>query len=560
MDVSPKVFATLATETENRQDRRDSMLSMIRTILDQGRTLFGEMKPHQQLTFVLLALCVMVPFGILIFGNQQSGYQPLQWGALFDRDGLMQAEQALMEAGHEEFETRGQRIYAPAGKVDEYNAVLASTGNVSPGALQDAGSAVETLGPFSTNRQFDLAHDADLRARIQRTLRKIRGIQDAEILWSSSRVGRWGNVKMTRASVFVTPTGGRSLDSSGAETLRAAVSTMLPDLQRENIVVVDRSTNRSWALNDPSDPGSSDVEQRKQRYIDDYQQRIRTELEQIIPNVVVAVNVEFGNVIGGFERSQQVDKQAVELTSIVEDRKRTSTQAPASSTPGTQANQPRSLASSGRATQDSDTEKNTKTYSAPSLTWTEKEIAGLEPKTVQVAVSIPESHIEQLVIAEGTQPGTSDQDRANFAKEVDAKKTVVTKDIEQFVARLIPSTSSTDAITVKTHRRIEPEMPPTSVPMTEIVQDLVNQWGSSLALGVFALWALLMLKKSMPASSGPAQQTNALDQFKEAIKPPEPEEPEDVPRPKTSRDSLQELVASDPAAAAAVLARMIQKA
>jgi flagellar biosynthesis/type III secretory pathway M-ring protein FliF/YscJ len=535
------------------------MLNMIRTILAQGRALFGEMKPHQQMTFVVLALCVMVPFGILIFGSQKNGYQPLQWGALFDRDGLMQAEQALIEAGHEEFETRGQRIYAPAGKVDEYNAVLASTGNVSPGALQDAGSAVESLGPFSTSRQFDLAHDADLRARIQRTLKKIRGIQDAEILWSSSRVGRWGNVKMTRASVFVTPSGGRPLDSTGAETLRAAVSTMLPDLQRENIVVVDRFTNRSWSLNDPSDPGSGDVEQRKQRYIDDYQQRIRTELEQIIPNVVVAVNVEFGNVVGGFERSQQVDPKTVELTTIEENRTRTSSQAPTSASPGTQANQPRSLANAGRSTQENDTEKNTKTYAAPSLTWTEKEIAGLETQSVQVAVSIPEEYFEQIVIREGTSPGTTDQEKANFAKKVDDKKNKETEKIKMFVARLIPSASAADAISVTTHRTIEPEMPTAEVPMTEFVRDLVNQWGSSLALGVFALWALLMLKKSMPASKGPAQ-ADALDKLVQAVRPPEPVAAPEPPRPVTSRDSLQDLVHSDPAAAAAVLAKMIQKA
>ncbi|MBI1311864.1 hypothetical protein GC176_11275 [bacterium] len=535
------------------------MLSMIRSILTQSRTLFGEMKPHQQMTFLVLALCVMVPFGILIFGSRQSGYQPLQWGALFDRDALMQAEQALIEAGHEEFETRGQRIYAPAARVDEYNAVLAATGNVSPGALQDAGSAIETLGPFSTNRQFDLAHDADLRARMQRTLRKIRGIQDAEILWSSSKVGRWGNVKMTRASVFVTPSGGRPIDATGAETLRAAVSTMLPDLQRENIVIVDRSTNRSWSLNDPNDPRASDVEQRKQRYIDDYQQRIRSELEQIIPNVVVAVNVEFGNVVGGFERSQKVDKQTVELTTITEDRIRTSSQSPSSSAPGTQANQPRSLGTTnGRATQENDTEKSSHSYAVPSLTWSEKEIAGLEPQSVQVAVSIPEEHIEQLVIREGTPPGTTDQEKADFAKEVDNKKKEVVNDVSQFVGRLIPSSSAADAISVTTHHHIEPDVPVASVPPTEMVRELVNQWGSSVALGVFALWALLMLRKSMPAT-GSAPKTDALDKLVQAVKPPEPEEPEEAPRPLTSRDSLQDVVRSDPAAAAAVLAKMIQK-
>ena len=532
------------------------MINMIRSILGQTRTLFGEMKPHQQMTFVVLALCVMVPFGILIFGKQQSGKQPLQWGALFDRDALMQAEQALMESGFDDFETRGQRIYAPASKVDEYNAVLASTGNVSPGAA----NAVENLGPFSTNRQFDLAHDADLRDRIQRILRKVRGIQDAEILWSSSKVGRWGSVKMTRASVFVTPSGGRPLEATGAESLRSAVATMLPDLQREDIVIVDRSTNRSWALNDPNDPFDGDVEARKQRYIEDYQQRIRKELEQIIPNVVVAVNVEFGNVIGGRERSQQVDPKTVELTTITEDRTRTSNQTPRSATPGTQANQPRSLGSGNlRANQISDEEKSSKTYAAPSLTWTEKEIAGLEAEAVQVAVSIPVEHFEQVVIAEGTVPGTTDQEKADFASKVDNVKSEVTKEIKAFVGRLIPSTSAEDAVHVTTHRRIEPELPPVDVPATELVRDFVNQWGSSLALSVFAIWALVMLKKSMPTSSS-APSTDALDRLAEAVNPPEPEEPEEEVRPVTSRDTLQELVDSDPAAAAAVISKMIQKA
>ncbi|MHC4874993.1 MAG: hypothetical protein ACYTGL_00760 [Planctomycetota bacterium] len=529
---------------------------MIRTILSQTRTLFGEMKPHQQMTFIVLALCVMVPFGILIFGNQQTGKQPLQWGALFDRDALMQAEQALMEGGFDDFETRGQRIYAPASKVDEYNAVLASTGNVSPGAA----NAIESLTPFSTNRQFDLAHDADLRARIQRTLRKIRGIQDAEILWSSSKVGRWGSVKMTRASVFVTPSGGRPLEATGAETLRSAVATMLPDLQREDIVVVDRSTNRSWSLNDPNDPFDGDVEARKQRYIEDYQQRIHKELEQIIPNVVVAVNVEFGNVVAGRERSQQVDPKTVELTSISEDRTRTSNQSPRSATPGTQANQPRSLGSgNGSASQTSDEEKKVRTYNAPSLTWTEKEIAGLEAQEVQVAVSIPEEHFEQIVIAEGTSPGATDQEKADFAKKVDDKKNKVTDKVKQFIARLIPSGSAEDAITVTTHRRIEPELPPAELPATELVRDFVNQWGSSVALSVFAIWALVMLRKSMPTSSS-VPGTDVLERLTQAVNPPEAEEPEEEPRPVTSRDTLQELVQSDPAAAAAVISRMIQKA
>ena len=139
-------------------------------------------------------------------------------------------------------------------------------------------------------------------------------------------------------------------------------------------------------------------------------------------------------------------------------------------------------------------------------------------------------------------------------------KTKETDKIKAFVTRMIPSMSAADAVSVTTHRRIEPTMPPVNVPMTEIVRDLVNQWGGSLALGVFALWALLMLKKSMPASSGPVSQANALEKLMEAVKPPEPEEPEELPRPATSRDSLQELVASDPAAAASVLSKMIQKA
>jgi flagellar biosynthesis/type III secretory pathway M-ring protein FliF/YscJ len=494
------------------------MVEFIRKIRSQLNVLFGDMQPHQKITLVTLGLMVMVPFGMLIFGGKQSGDSPLQWGAAFDVEVLRQAENALHERGYNDFHTVGYRIFAPASKVDEYNGALMAAGISSPHAYDELESALKEMSPFTPQSQFAAQMEVQLAKKLRNNLRAIDGVLDAQVIWSKPEGrSRWDRSGGVKASVHVTPEGGRELPRRLVESLRNSVATMVPDLERENVVVIDRSTGKSWAGNDPDDPFDNKLEELKRSRVQFHQMRIQDALNEIAPNAVVAVNVEFDDIMSTRERSQQIDKGAVELTSIQETEESTSNEGPAAGVPGTASNQPRTLASSS-AKQSSTNDKNQKTrsFSVPSMIISETERTPLNEKSLQVAVSIPEGHIEQLVLRAGVPLGTTDQEKVAFQAAVSQEKDTFTAKVKDIVSKMIPPNSPDGSVIVNTYRRIEQELPQVSLPLTDMLKDFISTWGSSIALTLFGLWALMLLKKSMPVSET-APSTGALDRLSETL-------------------------------------------
>jgi flagellar biosynthesis/type III secretory pathway M-ring protein FliF/YscJ len=548
------------------------MVEFIRKIRSQLNVLFGDMQPHQKITLVTLGLMVMVPFGMLIFGGKQSGDSPLQWGAAFDVEVLRQAENALHERGYNDFHTVGYRIFAPASKVDEYNGALMAAGISSPHAYDELESALKEMSPFTPQSQFAAQMEVQLAKKLRNNLRAIDGVLDAQVIWSKPEGrSRWDRSGGVKASVHVTPEGGRELPRRLVESLRNSVATMVPDLERENVVVIDRSTGKSWAGNDPDDPFDNKLEELKRSRVQFHQMRIQDALNEIAPNAVVAVNVEFDDIMSTRERSQQIDKGAVELTSIQETEESTSNEGPAAGVPGTASNQPRTLASSS-AKQSSTNDKNQKTrsFSVPSMIISETERTPLNEKSLQVAVSIPEGHIEQLVLRAGVPLGTTDQEKVAFQAAVSQEKDTFTAKVKDIVSKMIPPNSPDGSVIVNTYRRIEQELPQVSLPLTDMLKDFISTWGSSIALTLFGLWALMLLKKSMPVSET-APSTGAFDRLSETVAAAaagaaaaEVEAGAAVEaaetRQVTNRDTLEMAVDNDPAAAAAIISKWLQNA
>lgn len=550
------------------------MVEFINKIRSQLNVLFGDMQPHQKVTLVTLGLMVMVPFGMLIFGEEDGGKVPLQYGAAFDSIVQAQAEEALLERGLSDFESVGRRILAPASKVEEYNGALLAAGISSPYVVNELESTLKPINPFTPQHEFKARMDSHLSSKIRNSLRAIDGISDALVIWSKPEGrSRWDRSGGVKASVHVTPEGGRELPRRLVESLRNSVATMVPDLERENVVVIDRSTGKSWAGNDPDDPFDNKLEELKRSRVQFHQNRIQEALNEIAPNAVVAVNVEFDDIMSTRERSQQIDKGAVELTSIQEIAESTSSQGTPSGVPGTASNQPRNLASStAKQGSSNDKEQRTKSFSVPSMTILDIERTPLNEKSLQVAVSIPEGHIEQLVLSNGVPLGTTDQEKATFRKAVEEESVQFTAKVKRIVAKMIPPNPPNlpeDAVEVTTHRRIEPEPPQVNLPVTDMLKDFLSTWGSSIALTLFGLWALMLLKKSMPVSEA-APSAGALDKLTETVAAVAADaaaaeseaESEAAAQTQnlTSRDTLEMAVDNDPAVAAAIISKWLQNA
>lgn len=545
------------------------MLVALKQIREQFAAVFAPMKTHQKVTLVVLGLTVLAPFVYLMTAKPGDDLEPLQWGAAYDRDVLIQAEQALLERGYTDFKSVGQRIMAPKSRVDQYNAALNGAGINSPRSALDQEKEFDKLSVFTPREQLEARRDVILKKELRNMLRDISGIQDGEVFWARSKnSSRWPNAPMVTATVKLIPKVGKELTADKVEDIRSAVANMVPDLKRDNVVIVNTRTGRSFMPADEQDPFDSKVDQRKQRVIHDYQARI-SEAVSYIPDVVVSVNVDFDNIRTSKERKQQIDQKTVELTTINKTRSSTSTQNQQSGIPGTSSNQPRDLTAANVApSQSNEKDSETATYSAPSVTVTETELVGVTPKAVRATVSIPDDYFEKIAAREGVLTPKTDAEKADYRKAIDVIRTREIAKVKQSVTTLLPPGSSPDSVAVASHTPVPVEQPIASVPVTEQVGDILTNWGSTLGLLLFAGWALLMLKKSMPTVQ--PSDSKALDSLVQALRPepvftppppimmsiPEPEEPQ----PQTSRDVLQDLVQQDPAAAAAILQKWLQKA
>ncbi len=547
------------------------MLAALKQIRDQFAAVFGPMKTHQKVTLVVLGLMVLAPFIYLMTAKPADDYEPLQWGAAYDREVLIQAEQALIERGYSDFKSVGQRLLAPKSKLDQYNAALNSAGINSPRSALDQEKEFDKLSVFTPREQLEARRDVILKKELRNMLRDISGIQDGEVFWARSKSSsRWPNAPAVTATVKLIPKLGKELTPDKVEDIRNAVANMVPDLKREAVVIVNTRTGRSYLPSDDSDPFDSKVDQRKQRVIYEYQSRI-AEAVSYIPDVVVSVNVDFDNIRTSKERTQKIDQKTVELTTINKTRSSTSSQNQPSGIPGTSSNQPRDLTSANVApSQSTEKDSETATYSAPSVTVTETELLGVAPKAVRATVSIPEDYIEKIAAREGVPTPKTDQEKADYRKAVEAIRTREIAKVKQHVQTLLPPGSGPESVAVSSFTAVPVEQPVASVPVTDRVGDLLTNWGSTFGLLLFAGWAMLMLKKSMPVIQ--PSETKALDTLVQALRPepvftpppvapmmmsmPEPE----VEKPLTSRDALQDLVQQDPAAAAAILQKWLQKA
>ena len=142
--------------------------------------------------------------------------------------------------------------------------------------------------------------------------------------------------------------------------------------------------------------------------------------------------------------------------------------------------------------------------------------------------------------------------------------------MKEIVTKLIPPTSPEGSVVVTTHRRIKQEIPQLDLPFTDMLKDFLSTWGSSIALTLFGIWALMLIKKSIPVSET-APSTNALDKlsntvttvaadFAAAAVEKDVVVTEDEARLTSNRETLETMVENDPASAAAIITKWLQSA
>jgi len=518
------------------------------------------MSGSQRAILLTVPILMMLAFGFLLFRESNSSYVSLSLGKDFTTQEVIHAEEVLLRAGLTDFSRKGQRIMVPQTEVPRYNAALIEGGGLPTDWASEWQEQFEKSSMFVSKDQLHVMREIALGNQLRRMIRAIPAIEDASVMWARSKKRlRWNNTTPeVTATISVKPRPGKDLTPVLITSLRAAVSTMVPDLTADSVTVFDQSTGTSYTADDKNDAFDSKFISWVNKHTKNYQDKIMDSLSYI-PDVLVNVNVDVENLKRYVERKQEINKDGtVTLQSNEQSSERNIVEKPVRSEPGARSNQPNSLSvSRGNEKNEKVTETKNQSTSAPSFTWTEKEFVAAMPSTVQVSISIPEDYYSAVALKRGAKKGEAEADLTAFKQETDAIKLEVETSIQKQVQKLIPSQSANDAVSVASYVRIDAEIPELELPITESLGEFASQWGSTIGLGLFALWALWMLNKSMPQIEEFDSDAMSLPIDKKPDSEPEVEA-EKVKKEPTQRDDVQILVRDNPEVAALVLSKWIQ--
>ncbi|HET6424297.1 MAG TPA: hypothetical protein VFG20_11475 [Planctomycetaceae bacterium] len=530
-------------------------MDVLQRITRQFMELYRSMAPSQRATLVVVPLMVLVGFGWLLLQPKSDGLTALSWGKVYTTEELIAAEQAFLQEGLKDFRREGQRIMVPAADVDKYNAALLKFDAMPADLGGQLLKQYETMGPFSTEKERQERKEAMLLQEVRRVIRAVPEIQDARVAIASSGRRGFGPKSKTTANVTVTPRNRRELSPRLVSSIQAAVSSMVPDLKPSDVTVFDVVNGVSYKGDAADEPFDSKLISRTREFESNYQQQIQRDLSYI-PDVGVTVHVDVDKVKSEFVRSQVIDpKKTAALFSQEMKIKDTMQQQPSRGEPGQVANRPGSVGGApGMERNRQFADESSQALNGVSFETSEKELIAAMPKAVQVSVGIPRDYYRS-VAAQRKAAGETEQAKLDPAK---IEETVLAN-VKKSVKALIPADSPATAVEVTSVDHVSNILPDVKPSVVESLNVWTKDWGGTVMMGVMAIIALMMVRRSMPALPADTPPAFAPQASVAAAASDESKEVE-APREVTQRDMLQGLVRDNPEATAAIISRWLQAA
>lgn len=539
-------------------------MDVVKQTVKQFRELFLSMPMSQRISLITVTAVVLMGFGWLMYRSVgTSGYVPVSVSKSFSVEELIRAEETLLQAGHTDFQRRGQRLLVPSGKVEQYNAALLAAGSLPQNWAEEWEKQYADIGPFANNRQMDTRKEIARAKLASRMLLALPDIEYANVVWDQEEKARWPQQPRSTATVSVRPKSNRALDSTLVHAIRVSIAGMKANLRPEDVTVLD--LGRGIAHQQPldSDPLNDRLLQRIQQLKNMYREEILTAIDYI-DSVRVAVNVDIDKVKSAIRRSQTVETAGTTLVSINETNKQTSNRFQQQREPGQNANGPMNLSNQQSPAQSEDS-SNTRESSlnAPSFKVTQEDLAGALPENVRVSVVIPEAYFRTVAFQSGlVEADASDADIRAAAQKI---RPDVETAVKSRVAKIIPIPTGQnidDYVDVGAFYSSPPPETIAAAPLTDTFVYWITQWGSAVALAMFALWAFWMLNKTVRSRTDPPLPELAAPPESKANQEQEEFNAEDlVPQGDTKRvDHLQHLVRKSPEMTASIIATWVQEA
>lgn len=519
---------------------------------------YAKFTVSQRLAITAVALLIAVGLGFIAYNTASSGYVAASFGKTFTGDEMKTALAVLREKGLTQYRQQGSQLLVPSSEVDRYNAALLEGGGLPDDWAAELEKQYEKRGWFPSDRQTKDRKQIALIRELRRIIRALPDIEDASVVWAPSKPKRFsGRSPKVTATVNIKPKSGREITPRLASSLRLAVANMIPDLRPENVTIFNMRTYESYTM-EKDTPFDGRLISWIKTHTRRYKEKIEEQLSYI-PGAIVAVDVQIENLQSHVEETrnyQQPGKGSVTISDRNKVQNNSSTtQAPVSPV-GVEPNKPRALTSTTGPTKNQKSELTDKSSTTiPGYTATIKQYLAAMPKAVKVSVGIPEEYFAKVAKKAKSAGGTA----GNAGQGAAPTRDQILTDVKQMVSRTIGADPAGDSVEVRSFIRVDQDVPSMETPFMETATSLLSRWGGPVMLGLFAFWALWMVKRNMPKL--PAPQPNPVAAL--AIAPPPAEETQPEERPPlepTARDKLQTVVRDNPEVAAAVINQWLRSA
>lgn len=178
-----------------------------------------------------------------LLSRPAESWQPIADGREFSTSELAAIQSAWRQAGLKSFRRDARKLLVPSADMARYDAALPKSQRDDGDFSDERRPSITKANLFTSHEQLEQLKDDALRDTVERQLKAIPAIADADVIWARGK-GRsaFASRSKVTATISVLPRDGHDLTPELAQSLRSAVAGMIPDLSADDIVVLDQST------------------------------------------------------------------------------------------------------------------------------------------------------------------------------------------------------------------------------------------------------------------------------------------------------------------------------
>ncbi|MBL8891400.1 MAG: hypothetical protein JNL67_15580 [Planctomycetaceae bacterium] len=467
--------------------------------------LLRSMTPAAQISSILMLVAIVASM-VYLFQYQLSGGTTYVYGGQeFTQAEIGQMENALAQAGLNQYEVVGYRIRVPLSARDKYVKAIAD-GNAVPASIKRKDTS--SSNPFSSSTVEKQRIKDEKTQKLEDMIRQNSKIANASVEYDVRMEGGPFREALVTCAVMVTPIGSYELTRDDVLAIKNTIRSSLAGIKDNHISIIDTNSGQSYTGDMLAmSAAENELIRTKKWWEDDYKRKIHAQLVAY-PGAQVGVEVELDPTLG----TNKYERNLETPVAITQNAEKTTTRSQTGGNggaPGTRSNLAANAAANAQASLSESrqsstdiTKENSTSIVGGGITHTQ--LAGLTVKRAKVSVGVPQATVEKIYAK--LNPSTDGK-----TVEIDANKLTeffeqnIKKPISEKVRALIhPGTDvgqdPLQDIIVLMDPSLDIEPIPTT-PMSESALSWLAANWQNLGLFFFGMVSLVMLRSMVSSAA-----------------------------------------------------------